>query len=107
MSKKSKKLGQVLEESGYKKLYIDFEQHNFVLVRENDNKQMPCGVVKYVEWNEDGTFKSVHNDMAVGRSVILDPGPFGQYQWLTTTITEILSETKFKTTNSIYNLYKL
>jgi len=106
-NKKSKKFGQILEESGYKKIYLDLTKDNFVLVRENDNKQVTGSVVKYVEWNEDGTFKSVHDEMAVGRSVVVDPSSLGQFRWMTTTITEIISESKFKTKNSTYNLYKV
>ncbi len=105
---KSEKLNELRKKLGeVDKLYIDLEQHNFVLVRENDNKQMPGTVIKFVEWNENGTFKSVHDEMAIGRSVVIDPTKYGNYRWLTTTITEIVSETKFKTLNSTYNIYKL
>ena len=109
MSKtKSKKLSELRKELGeIDKLYIDLEHHNFVLVRENDNKQMPGTVIKFIEWNENGTFKSVHDEMAIGRSVVIDPSQYGQFRWMTTTITEILSESKFKTLNSTYNIYKL
>ena len=106
-NKKSKKLGQILEESGYEKIYLDLTKDNFVLVRENDNKQVTGSVVKYVEWNEDGTFKSVHDEIGVGRSAVIDPAPHGQFRWMTTKITEIISESKFRTKNSTYNLYKV
>lgn len=88
-------------------VYIDLVVHNYVLTRVDDNKQMPCGVVKFVEWNEDGTFKAVHDKPAVGRSIIADPDTFGSYQWMTSTITEVVSDTQFKTQNSTYTLHSL
>ena len=107
MSKKNKKLGQVLEESGYQKLYIDLTKDNYVLTRKEDNKQMCGATVKFIEWDENGKGKAVYDTPAVGRSIVLDfTGPFS-YQWLTTQITEIISETEFKTLNSTYTLYKV
>lgn len=88
-------------------IYIDLEQHNFVLTRLEDDKHIPCAVVKFIEWNEDGTFKASHDQPAVGRSIIADPGPYGMYQWMTSVITEIISNTKFKTQNSTYTLHKV
>lgn len=85
---------------------IDFNDYNFVLTRLNDNKQIFCLVIKFIEWNEDGTFKSIHDRPAVGRSIITDPGPFGAYRWMTTVITEIVKDNEFKTLNSTYILHK-
>jgi hypothetical protein len=106
--KNSKKLSEVLNNSGaVDQIYIDLKEHNFVLVRENDNYQVPGTVIKFIEWNENGTFRLAHDEPAVGRSIIIDPGPYGGYRWMTTTITEVVSPTQFKTQNSNYNLYKL
>lgn len=114
MSKKNKKLGQVLEESGYKTYNmdivdnrIDLATDNYVLVREEDNKQIRASVIKFVEWNEDGTGKAIHDTPAIGRSIVLDPIRTGNYTWLTTQIIEIISDTEFKTKNSTYKIYKL
>lgn len=86
---------------------IDLTKHNYVLTRVKDNKQIPCTVVKFIEWNEDGTFKFAHDDPSPGRSIVLDPGPHGMYSWLTSRITEIVSKTEFKTANSIYYLHSV
>lgn len=88
-------------------VFIDLEQHNFVLTRLEDGKQIPCGVVKFIEWKDDGTFKAAHDMPAVGRSIIADPGPYGMYQWMTSVITEVISDNKFKTKNSTYELHKV
>lgn len=89
------------------KIYIDLAVHNYVLTRLDDNKQIPCSVIKYVEWKDDGTFKAAHDTPAVGRSIIADPGPYGMYQWMTSVITEVIKENEFKTKNSTYVLHKV
>lgn len=89
------------------KVYIDLSKDNYVLTRKNDNKQMTGSVIKFVEWNEDGSGKAVHDTPALGRSIVLDPHGLGLYKWMTTRITEIISETEFKTENSIYMLHKV
>ena len=113
MSKKNKKLGQVLEESGYKTYNMEIEDNridlatdNYVLVREEDNKQIRASEIKFIEWNEDGRFRSIHDEPAIGRSIIADPQRMS-YSWLTTTITEIKSPTHLITKNSTYKIYKL
>ena len=62
----------------------------------------------WIEWNKDGSGKALHESPAVGRSFALDlSGPF-LYTWMTTDVTEIISESdtqiEFKTTNSTYIL---
>ena len=66
----------------------------------------------WLEWNEDGSFKEKHDDIGVGRSLIMSP--FNHFfTWQTTVVTEILaaetdsSYIKFKTKNSTYELFKL
>lgn len=114
MSNKKKKLGQVLEDSGYKTYNmdivdnrIDLATDNYVLVREEDNKQIRASVIKFIEWNEDGTGKALHDTPEIGRSIVLDPIRTGNYTWLTSQITEIISDTELKTKNSTYKIYKL
>lgn len=89
------------------KIYIDLAVHNYVLTRLDDNKQIPCGVIKFVEWKDDGMYKALHDTPAVGRSIIVDPSPYGTYQWMTSVITEVISENEFKTKNSTYVLHKV
>jgi hypothetical protein len=62
----------------------------------------------WISWNEDGTGNKLHDQPAIGRSFVLDlNGPF-MYTWMTTHVTEIISESdtqiEFKTKNSTYTL---
>jgi len=111
---KPKKLSQLLEESGYKTYdmvidnnEIDLAIHNYILTRKDDNKKITGTSVLFVEWKEDGTFKSIHTTPEVGRSIIVDPMNHGNFKWMTSSITEIISETEFKTQNSTYLLDKI
>lgn len=110
MNNKKKKFSQVLEESDYKTYnmtLIDLAKDNYVLTRIDDGIQMAASVVKFVEWNENGTGKAMHDTPAIGRSILLDPMSYGNYRWLTTEIVEIISDTEFKTKNSTYTLHKV
>jgi hypothetical protein len=89
------------------KLYIDLALDNYVLTRKEDNRQMTGTAVKFIEWNENGTGKALHNEPAVGRSIVLDLTGPESYQWMTTEIVEIISNTEFKTKNSTYTLHKV
>ena len=85
-------------------------EFNWKLVRERDGLTNQSKEVMWVEWNEEGRFKSKHDEPAVGRSLIMYP--FNQFfTWQTTTLTEIVEERenyiKFKTRNSNYELWKL
>jgi len=55
------------------------------------------------------TAAASHDEPKVGYSLITDPG-YLTFGWLTTSITEILEDQgsyiKFRTKNSIYELYK-
>jgi hypothetical protein len=85
-------------------------EFNWKLVRERDGLPKQSKEVTWVEWNEDGSFKSKHDKPSIGRSLLMSP--FNQfYSWQTTIITEIVEQTddyiKFKTQNSNYELFKL
>jgi hypothetical protein len=93
-------------------LGITESEFNWKLVRERDGLVNRSKEILWIEWNEDGRFKEKHNDIAVGRSLMMSP--FNHFfTWQTTTIKEILDSTedlsyiKFKTGNSIYELFKL
>lgn len=68
--------------------------------------------VFFVEWNEDRTFKALHDEPAVGRSCLLGPS-YESFKWLTTPITKIEYKSKwgnrnyvkFRTENTLYELY--
>jgi len=82
----------------------------YILKRIDDGLVKEANKVIYIEWNDNSTFKSKHDEPAIGRSIMLDSNNFN-YTWLTTPIVEILEEKdkyiKFRTENSIYELNSL
>ena len=86
-------------------------EFNWKLVRERDGLTKQSKDIKWLEFNEDGTFKAKHTGPAIGRSLMMSP--FNQLStWQTTPITEIIQEriggyVKFKTGNSTYELTKI
>ena len=85
-------------------------QYNWKLVREHDGLTKQSKEVMWIEFNEQGTFKSKHDEPAVGRSLMMSP--FNQFfTWQTTSVTEIVEQRddyiKFNTRNSVYELFKL
>ena len=89
--------------------FIITKDYNYILTRLNDGLVKRGDIVKYVEWNEDGTSNALHDDIQIGRSLMLEPRM--NYTWLTTVITEIVEQkdnyVKFKTLNSLYELKAL
>ena len=71
-------------------------------------------IVKFIEFDENGKFKAMHDKHQVGFSCIINP-QYMNYTWMTTPITEIIEEgwdmqtdiLVFKTKNSTYELYIL
>jgi hypothetical protein len=85
-------------------------EFNWKLVRERDGLTKQSKDIKWLEWNEEGKVREDHNELAIGRSLLMSP--FNNYfTWMTTDITEIVEERddyiKFKTRNSNYELWKL
>jgi len=90
-------------------LVIPREEPNqkYTLKRLNDGLTKTGSRVQYIQWDEltkEGV--STHDDIKVGRSLMLEPRM--QYTWLTTAITEIVEQrdgyVKFQTQNSTYEL---
>jgi hypothetical protein len=86
-----------------------FCSQEYKLVREEDGLTKQSKDVCWLEFDENGKFKAKHKDIAVGRSLLMSP--FSQFfTWQTTDIKEIIEQRedyiKFKTTNSIYELYE-
>lgn len=86
------------------------KKFNWKLVRERDGLSKQSEKVMWIEFNDDGRFKEKYDDIGVNRSLIMSP--FSEFfTWQTTTVTEILEQrdeyVKFKTTNSVYELFKL
>ena len=85
-------------------------EFNWKLVRERDKLTKQSKEVMWIEFDDDGRFKEKYDEPKVGRSLIMSP--FNQFfTWQTTVITEIMEEKensiKFKTSNSVYELFKL
>lgn len=92
------------------KLLLGQVEMKWKLVRERDGLTRQSAEVVWLEFNEDGTFKSKHDEPAVGRSLIMSP--FNMFfTWQCTSLTEIIEQRenyiKFKTLNSVYELWKL
>ena len=115
MSKiKQTKIPMILDE--YNVLRIAIEQgvieneYNWKLVRERDGLTKQSKEVMWIEFNDEGRFKSKHDEPAIGRSLMMSPFTFS-FTWQTTSITEILENqddyVKFRTLNSNYELWKL
>jgi hypothetical protein len=86
------------------------DDYNWKLVRERDGLVNQSKEILWLEFNEDSTFKEKHDEPAIGRSLLMSP--FNTYfTWQTTSITEIYEQKenyiKFKTGNSVYELWKL
>ena len=81
----------------------------YTLKRLDDGLTKTAQNVTFVEWNENDTFHSSHDDVQVGRSIMLDPNNF-YYTWMTTVIVEVVEQRdkyiKFQTKNSTYELTK-
>jgi hypothetical protein len=85
-------------------------EFNWKLVRERDGLTHRSKEVMWLEWNEDDTLKAKHDEPAIGRSLIMSP--FNQFfTWQCTALTEIVEQKegylKFKTLNSVYELFKI
>jgi DNA-directed RNA polymerase subunit RPC12/RpoP len=82
--------------------------HRYRLVRERDGLTNVGNTALWLEWNETGTFKEKYETPEKGRSLVLDFA-YGNYVWMTTTITEIIERRedyiKFSTENSMYELF--
>ena len=84
--------------------------YNWKLVREHDGLTKQSEKVIWIEWNESGRFKAKHDTPEIGRSLIMSPFN-DSFTWQTTDVTEIIEQredyVKFKTKNSIYELFKI
>ena len=94
------------------KINISLEQkHNWKLVREGDGLTKTSEEIKWIEWNEDGRAKEIHDNPSVGYSLIMSPLNI-YFTWQTTPITEILyaeedGSIRFRTNNSVYTLTRI
>ena len=83
---------------------------NWRLVRDNDGLTKESVSVTWVEWTEYGLGKEMHDDIAIGRSLLMSPFSIA-FTWQTTPVTEIIvmeeNLIKFNTKNSTYTLTKI
>ena len=85
-------------------------RYNWKLVREHDGLIKYSSDIIWIEWDENGIFKSKHIEPALNRSLLMSP--FNQsFTWQTTPVTELKEVTdqfiSFSTENSVYKLYKI
>lgn len=85
------------------KIPVDLKE-NRVLVRQRDNLRK-TGIIRFLEFDESGRGKALHDKPEVGFACIVDPRI--TYTWMTTEITEVISDTEFKTLNSHYKIEEL
>ena len=100
----------LLDENQAELMGLVEKQFNWKLVRERDGLTKQSEKVMWIEFNDDGRFKERYNDIGMNRSLVMSP--FNDFfTWQTTTVTEIVEQrdgyVKFKTTNSVYELFNL
>ena len=95
-------------------LFVDLikEDVNYKLTKPNDPSFLKTGEkVKWLEFNENGTFKESFDEPAIDRSLIINHHFGSLFTWQTTTVTEIISQDEneivFKTKNSLYKLTQI
>ncbi len=103
-----------LNENGELSINEDFAkltqmENTWILVRERDGLTKKSREITWLEWDEGGNYKNQHDEIAIGRSLLMSP--FNQFfTWQTTDVTEIIEQVenyiKFKTINSVYTLTK-
>ena len=114
MRLKQTKIPMILDEEGLFRIAIEQgvveNEFNWKLVREHDGLTKQSKEVMWIEFNDEGRFKSKHDEPAVGRSLMMSPFTFS-FTWQTTSVTEIVEQRedyiKFNTRNSVYELFKL
>ena len=111
---KQNKIPMTLTEDNVLKIAVEQgvieNEFNWKLVRERDGLTKQSKEVMWLEFNDEGRFKSKHDEPAVGRSLMMSPFTFS-FTWQTTDITEIVEQRenyiKFNTRNSVYELFHL
>jgi hypothetical protein len=88
--------------------YEDVASRKYKLIRESDGLTNAGDRILWIDWEINGEFHSSHPEPKLGRSLVLDPHHLS-YTWMTTVVTEIFEQRedyiKFKTSNSVYELF--
>ena len=102
--------GDLQLDGAFEEVFGKEVEYKYKLVRERDRLTKTSRDVMWLEFDEDGKFKQDFPDIAVGRSLIMSPFNHS-FTWQTTTVTEIVEQRedyiKFKTENSLYELFVL
>lgn len=72
------------------------------LIRKRDGL-IKEGLIEFVEFDKNDRGKNIHMKPQIGFACIVD-GRKLVYTWMTSVITEIISDTEFKTKNSHYTI---
>ena len=75
------------------------------LIRLDDNFIVNFYDLKFLEFDKNNSGLKLHDKPKIGYSCICDLNTFS-FNWQTTEIKEIISETEFKTLNSHYKIIK-
>jgi hypothetical protein len=81
----------------------------YKIVRDRDGLIKYGNNLQWIEWNENGTFKKSHNEIGIGRSLVVD-FILGNYKWMTTQTKSYSKDgdlITFNTKNSTYTIYVL
>ena len=102
--------GDLELDSAFAELIALLPETRYKLVRDRDGLTKTSEKIKWLEFGENGRYKADFPDIAVGRSLLMSPfGP--SFTWQTTPVTEIVTQKdfyiKFKTENSLYELFVL
>ncbi|CAB4125740.1 hypothetical protein UFOVP54_215 [uncultured Caudovirales phage] len=94
----------------FEQVFGNPEEHKYKLVRQRDGLTKTSKDIKWLEFNDDGSYKGESPNIAVNTSLIMSP--FNDFfVWQTTSITEIVEQRegyiKFSTENSSYELFVL
>jgi hypothetical protein len=81
----------------------------YKIVRSRDGLIKYGNKLQWVEWKEDSTFKEAHDEIGVGRSLVVDFF-MGNFKWMTTQVQSFSKDDEtitFNTKNSTYTIYAL
>ena len=81
----------------------------YKIIRKNDSKEMFSETFKFITYDENGKGKSLEDNIQIDSALVLPPYN-AMYSWMTTLITEIITNNDekihFKTKNSEYLIIK-
>lgn len=73
------------------------------LHRLNDDLKIPCFNIKFLEYDKNNEGNKLHDNPYIGYSCLCDFNGLS-FNWQTSEIKEVISNTEFKTRNSHYKI---